>query len=75
MSDFELALIQSIRINFPATSLKVTYQQLDTGANPPPWKKKYRQVEQRVQHIKDRMSAGQVSISEYLDAIGHLIGL
>ena len=52
---------------------EVTYQQLDTGANPPPWKK-YRQLDQRVQRIKDRMSAGQVSISEYLDAIGHLIG-
>ena len=39
-------------------------------------------LEQRVQRIKERMSAGQVSIwhlpyamiSEYLDAIGRLIG-
>ena len=35
---------------------EVTCQQLETGAIPPPWKK-YRQVEQRVQWIKDRMSA------------------
>ena len=54
---------------------EVTCQQLDTGANPPLRKKKYRQLDQRVQRIKDRMSAGQVSISEHLDAIGHLIGL
>ena len=53
---------------------EVTYQQLDTGANPPPWKK-YRQLDQRVQRIKDGMSAGQISISKYLDAIGYLIGL
>ena len=39
-----------------------------------PLKKKYRQLELGVQWIQDRMSAaGQVSISEYLDAIGHLI--
>ena len=51
---------------------EVTCQQLETGAIPQPW---YRQVEQKVQWIKDRMSARKVSISEYLDAIGHLIGL
>ena len=38
-----------------------------------PLKRKYRQLELRVQWIKDRMSAGQVSISECLNAIGHLI--
>ena len=54
---------------------EVTLQQLETGANPPPRKKKYRQLEQRVERIKEKMSAGQMSISEYLDAIGHLIGL
>ena len=36
-------------------------------------KKKYKQMKHiEVQQNKDRMSAGQVSISEYLDAIGHL---
>ena len=35
-------------------------------------KKKYRQMKHiEVQQNKDRMSAGQVSISEYLDAIGY----
>ena len=53
---------------------EVTLQQLETGANPPP-RKKYRQLEQRVERIKEKMSAGQMSISEYLDTIGHLIGL
>ena len=48
---------------------EVTLQQLETGANPPPWKKKYRQLEQRVERIKEKMSAGQMSISKYLDAI------
>ena len=33
-------------------------------------KKKYRQLNQKVQRIKDRMAAGQVSICKYLDAIG-----
>ena len=58
--------------NREQAATEVTCQQLETGAIPPPWKKKY--VE-RVQQIKDRISAGQVSISEYLDTIGHLIGL
>ena len=54
---------------------EVTLQQLDTGGIPPPRKKMYRQLEQRVERIKEKMSAGQMSISEYLDAIGHLIRL
>ena len=53
----------------------MTLKQLETGANPPPWKKKYRQLEQRVELIKEKMSAGQMLISEYLDSIGHLIAL
>ena len=50
---------------------EVTLQQLETGANPPPWKKKYRQLKQRVERVKEKMSAGKMSISEYFDAIGH----
>ena len=34
-----------------------------------------RQLEHRVEQIKEKMSAGQVSIIKYLDAIGHLISL
>ena len=52
-------------------------EKVETGAISLPQKKKYiaRQLEQRVEQIKEKMSAGQVSISKYLDAIGHLIGL
>ena len=52
-------------------------EKVETGAISLLQKKKYiaRQLEQRVEQIKEKMSAGQVSISKYLDAIGHLIGL
>ena len=42
---------------------EVTCQQLETGVILPPWKK-YRQLEQRVQRIKDRMSAGPTSFNK-----------
>ena len=51
----------------------MTLQQLETGGIPPLWKKEsIGNWSNGVEQIKEKMSAGQVPISKYLDAIGHL---
>ena len=66
-------LIDVFRSEEAATN--VTISQLTTGANPPPHKKKYTAIDSRVEKLKDRMHNGQVSINDYIAAIGHIVGL
>ena len=66
-------LIDVFRSEEAATN--VTISQLTTGANPPPRKKKYTAIDSRVEKLKDRMHNGQVSINDYIAAIGHIVGL
>ena len=66
-------LIDVFRSEEAATN--VTISQLTTGANPPPCKKKYTAIDSRVEKLKDRMHNGQVSINDYIAAIGHIVGL
>ena len=49
--------------------------QLETGGNPPPRKRKYKEQDKRIKTLKDRMNEGTVSIADFVSAITHLVDL
>jgi len=49
--------------------------QLSVGAAPPPRKRVYRDVENRIARLKEQLQRGEKSSMEFLDAIGHLLKL
>ena len=65
--------IQTLQKEQAANEAKII--QLDAGGIVRPKKRKYRQLDQRIQLLKDRLRQNAIGVMEYADAASHLLHL